>query len=178
MKTLHLLGGLFCMAVTPAIAGVWQRAMDFESRDPVKTEWFAGPGAGFDYEKNLAHTGKGNAWVRNQSGWSAVNTWLLPPSQATTCSAQAWIRMSDGITDGYFSVRSGDGRTSGPVIHQKKLVGPNPSNPSNANYNLISFDFKPTGGYLLFYVGNWGNGKDNCIQIDDFGVSCSTSFPP
>ena len=86
--------------------------------------------------------------------------------------------MSDGVTDGYFSVRRGDGKTPGPVINERKLVGPNAANPQNANYNLVSFEFTPTGGPLLFYVGNWGNGRDNWIQIDDFGASCSTSFPP
>jgi hypothetical protein len=96
MKTfLPLAAVSFCLAVTPAIAGVWQHTEDFESRDPARTGWFAGLGAGFDYDKNLAHTGKGNAWVRNQSGWSAVNFWVTPPTQATTCTAQAWIRTSD-----------------------------------------------------------------------------------
>lgn len=177
MKPLRYLATLFYMAVTPAIAGVWQHTEGFESRDPARTGWFAGPGSGFDFEKNLAHSGKGNAWVRNLSGWSAVNAWITPPRDASRCTVQAWIRMSDGITGGYFSVRRGNGITPGPVINERKLVGPNPASPSNANYNLVSFDFTPTGGPLLFYVGNWGNGRDNWIQIDDFGVSCATPYP-
>jgi hypothetical protein len=181
MKTLYTLAAaFFCVTITPAIAGLWEQTEDFESSNPAKTGWFAGPGAGFDYEKNLAHTGKGNAWVRNLSGWSAVNTWITVPQAKPgfLCTAQAWIRMSDGVTDGYFSVRGGDGKNSGPVIAEKKLVGPNQPNPSNANYNLITFQFPSNNGQpMLFYVGNWGNGKDNWIQIDDFAVACQTPYP-
>lgn len=85
--------------------------------------------------------------------------------------------MSDGVTDGYFSVRGGDGTNFGPVIAEKRLVGPNQPNPSNANYNLFSFDFPSTDGPMLFYIGNWGNGKDNWVQIDDFAVGCQTPYP-
>jgi hypothetical protein len=135
---------------------------------------FAG-GAGLDYGKGLEHTGKGNGWVRNTSGWNAINNWLnLQPN--TRCTVSAWLRTSDTLTDGYMSVRDrslySDGRP-GRILNEIKLVGAGTPNPEHKNYNLYTFHFNSGGGgKLLFYVGLWGKGKDAWIQVDDVTVSC------
>ena len=167
-----LLAAGYTISATPGWAGVTILEEGFEG----PTSWFAGPGAGFDRGLGLAHTGEGNAWVRNLSGWTAVNLIYNPSAPAgSECAAQAWIRMSPTVTDGYFSVRSFPGEV-GPVISEVKLVGPGPANPAHAGYNAYSFGFRHTGGPMLFYIGNWGNGGDSWLQIDDVVIRCSTPF--
>jgi hypothetical protein len=134
--------------------------------------WFAG-NAGLDYDKNLEHNGKGNGWVRNTSGWNAINNWLNVQSNKK-CTVSAWLRTSDTLTDGYMSVRrlNSDGNP-GNIINEIKLVGAGKPNPQNKNYNRYSFNFNSgTDSKLLFYVGLWGNGKDSWIQVDDVAASC------
>src|SRR5689334_7564557 len=115
-------------------AGIRQFSEDFER--PFRG-WFFTGGAGFDYNKGLAHGGKGNAWVRNTKGWNAVNFWADVPTQSQ-CYVNAWLRLSPELTDGYISVRND--KDSRPVhnfdvINELKLVGPGPVNPAHSGYN-------------------------------------------
>jgi len=179
MKSVQI--GLLMAAITTGIfirsahAGVQQYNQDFESPSP-PPDWYTYGGAGFDYGKNLAHNGKGNAWVRATHGWNAVNVWVpMPPN--SDCYVQAWIRLSPNLTYGYMTIRGGDGTTFGPPIHETPLTGPGQPNPQNANYNLYGFKFNSgNSSQLLFYVGLWGNGSDAWEQVDDVGLSCSTPF--
>lgn len=124
--------------------------------------WFTAGGAGFDYGKGLAFDGKGNGWIRGSSGWNALNLFhLVKPN--TEYQVSALLRLSPGLTDGYFSVREarelvGNGR----ILNEVKLVGPSP-------YNTFSFKFA-TGNVdrVLFYIGLWGVGRDVWIQVDNF----------
>jgi len=127
--------------------------------------WFTTGGAGFDYNKGLAYREKGNAWVRGSSGWNALNRFHdIKPNTAYTVSAM--LRLSPGLTDGYFSVRearelNGNGR----IITEVKLVGP-------TDYREFRLNFT-TGNLnrVLFYIGLWGTGRDVWIQIDDFVIA-------
>ncbi|MBD2080730.1 hypothetical protein [Leptolyngbya sp. FACHB-17] len=176
--TLKVLLGLLCAVTvtipTVALAGIRQTGFDFES--PRESWWFAG-GAGLDYGKGLEHSGKGNGWVRNTSGWNAVNNCVnVEPN--SECTVAAWLRKSNTLTDGYMSVRrlNRDGSV-GTVINEVKLVGAGSPNPQNRGYNRYTFNFNSgSNSKVLFYVGLWGNGKDSWVQVDDVVVSCPTPF--
>lgn len=133
--------------------------------------WFFAGNGGFDYGKGLAHKGANNAWVRASSGWNAINR-FHPVPQRSECSVAAWLRLSDTLTDGYFSVRgapqlNGDG----PIITEQKLVGPGRANPANGNYNKYLLRFNSAGySRILIYVGLWGVGRDAWIQIDGLEI--------
>lgn len=164
-----LTGAAFVLALTPALAGIVQQVENFEGR----TDWFATQGAGFDRGKAFAHRGTGNGYVRNTSGWSAVNSWYRSSAPSgSECAVQAWIRVSPNVTNGYFSVRAGDGVRPGSVITEVRLVAPAPANPSNRGYNPYTLRFRSTGAPVLVYVGNWGNGRDSWLQIDDVVFEC------
>jgi hypothetical protein len=139
------------------------------------SEWTAAGGAGFDFGRGLAHKGTGNAWVRNTTGWNAVN-YVVGVQPNAECTASAWLRFSNNLTAGYMTVRV-DGQANGLVLQEIKLTGPNPNNAASGNYNQYSFRFNPRNSYeVLFYVGLWGNGQDSWIQVDDVVISCPTPF--
>ena len=158
---------------TPGFAGIVQYTQDFETSQPPH-DWFPTGGAGFDWDKGLAHQGKGNAWVRYTQGWNAVNTLIdfSAAPQGSNCAASAWLRVSPDVTDGYISVRPAvAGQAPGPVINEIKLVGPTP--PENNGYKQFVFNFQRPSTGVLFYVGLHGNGRDGWIQIDDVVVQCT-----
>lgn len=136
--------------------------------------WFITGGAGFDFAKGLARRGRGNAWIRNTTGWNAINVWL-PVEPDRTYTARAWLRLSPSLTDGYFSVRNDkDNRPDEnfDVINEIKLIGPSPANPDNADYNPYEFDFETgSNNRVLLYVGLWGVGPDAWIQVDEVSLS-------
>jgi hypothetical protein len=158
----------------PATAGIWQFTEEFESPSP--SGWFTGGGSGFDFDRGLAHSGRGNAWVRFTQGWNSVNRWVPSVPHNANCTAQAFIRVSSAVTDGYFSVRGGSGGEPSAVINEVKLIGPWTA-PQNVDYRKYTFDFN-SGNFpqLLVYFGLWGNGQDGWMQIDDLAISCPTPF--
>ncbi len=170
-----------------AVAGVEQISWDFEQGRGASTDngvagWFFTGGAGLDNGKGLEHKGKGNAWVRNRQGWNAVNNWVsMSTARAgTPCSATAWLRTSDTLTDGYMSVRDGDKADgSGRILSEIKLDGANPPGaPQDHGYAMKSFEFTwGASSKVLFYVGLWGNSKDAWIQIDDANIACEVPYP-
>lgn len=149
----------------------------FNFETPEEGWSFAG-GAGLDYDKGFEHSGRGNGWVRNTSGWNAINN-LINVEPNSECSVTAWLRTSDTLTDGYMSVRpyNSDGSV-GSVINELKLVGAGAPNPQNRGYNLYTVEFNSgSSNKILFYVGLWGNGRDSWIQTDDVEVSCVSPKP-
>ena len=129
--------------------------------------WFFTGGAGFDYGKGLAYREKGNAWVRGTTGWHALNR-FHDVKAGTAYTVSAMLRLSPGLTDGYFSVRearelNGNGR----IMTEVKLVGP-------SDYRKFELNFTTNFSRVLFYVGLWGTGRDVWIQIDDFIVAEKT----
>lgn len=149
----------------------------FNFETPEEGWSFAG-GAGLDYDKGFEHSGRGNGWVRNTSGWNAINN-LINVEPNSECSVTAWLRTSDTLTDGYMSVRpyNGDGSV-GSVINEIKLIGAGAPNPQNRGYNLYTLNFNPgNNNKVLFYAGLWGNGNDSWIQIDDVEFSCVSPAP-
>jgi len=160
-------------APQPANAGLTQFWDNFESTS--HPNWWGGPGTGFDYNAGLAHGGVGNGWINTASGWSALNT-VVGVYPHSDCVASAWLRLSSNLTGGYMSVRYWNGQP-GNVISEIQLVGPGPYNPAHGNYNQYVFHFNPgNNGYVLFYVGLWGNGTSAWIQVDDVIVQCPTPY--
>lgn len=174
LKVISLM--LFSISASVANAGIQQFSDDFEN--PSRGWFFAG-GAGFDLNKGLAHKGKGNAWVRNTTGWNAINHWITVPPHSH-CYVNAWLRLSPSLLDGYISVRNDkEGRPDHnfDVINERRLVGPSMPNFDNAGYNQYPFEFDSgQNSRVLFYVGLWGNGHDEWIQIDDMSLTCKTPF--
>ncbi len=154
--------------VQPAQAGLMQWDETFEGGGG--RGWWTAGGAGFDLGLGYAHQGRGNGWVRNTTGWNAINTWVSVVPNAE-CRASAWIRLSPQMTAGYMTAKSHYGTT----INEIRLVGPGPYNPAHKNYNQYVFDFNPgNASSVLFYVGMWGNGRDAWAQIDDVVIQCLT----
>jgi len=167
---LLLITGALVAAPGAAQASVTQTQFTFES---TAEGWWFGGNANYDLGRGLAHTGIGNGWARNYTGWNSMNNWahVVPGAQ---CYLGGWLRHSNTITGGYFSVRgvNGDGSLTVP-LNEVHLTGPNPSNPANANYNYYNVAFNPGWrSRVLIYVGLWGNGQDSWIQADDIAVSC------
>jgi hypothetical protein len=165
---------LLLVCVVSVHAAVRQFSEDFERP---AADWAFVGGAGLDHGKGLAHTGQGNAWVRNTTGWNAVQRWM-GVNPRSHCVVVAWLRLSPGLTNGWMSVRNDkENRADGnfDVIKEIKLVGPGPANPGHAGYNMYTFEFDSgVNSRVLFYVGLHGNGKDSWIQIDDISVSSLT----
>lgn len=148
---------------------IYQFVDDFEKPD---LGWFLTPGAGFDYGKGLADVGQGNAWVRNTSGWNAINHFFTLQPNTTSIAVQASLRLSDNLTDGYFSARAAaELNGEGTILKEIKLVGPGPAGPHGNGYSKFEFEFDVPPGLtnVLVYVGLWGVGPDAWIQVDDFG---------
>ena len=153
--------------------GIIQIQDDFEGDH---SDWFTTGRAGFDFDRGFAHSGRGNAWVRNTIGWNAINRWF-DVDPYSDCDVSAWIRMSLGLRDGYMSVRNSQEDGGGPILNEVRLLGFNTPNSDNSEYGRVSFSFNSgDNSRILFYVGLWGNNTDEWIQIDDFVLQWSTPF--
>lgn len=178
MKAFTVAIGVLIASASPCVlAGISQVAWDFEqtnSNNNGAWGWFFTGGAGLDNGMGLERRGSGNAWVRNTTGWNAINNWVrIQPGRA--CTASAWLRTSETLTDGYMSVRNDDwDGGDGAILNEVKLVGARPSgDPGDRGYQFISFDFDSrSNSRVLFYVGLWGVGRDAWIQIDDAAITC------
>jgi len=62
--------------------------------------WLFAGGAGLDYDKGLGHSGKGNGWVRNTSGWNSIKNQANVEPRMQRDSV---VRTSETLTDGYVS---------------------------------------------------------------------------
>jgi hypothetical protein len=109
-----------------------------------------------------------------RSGWaveSAENS--LKTLDECPNRNQAWLRLSASLTDGYFSVRgAAELNGNGPILKERKLVGPGPANPNHRGYNPYRLDFDSRDfSRVLVYVGLWGVGRDAWVQVDDVEIT-------
>jgi hypothetical protein len=181
LKSIASIAIIACSA--SAFAGVIQTAWDFEqdagtSNNKGIAGWFPIGSAGFDSGKHHAYRGRGNAWVRGKAGWNAINNWVsVSAPNGAECTASAWLKTSDSLTDGYMNVRVADEEDgSGKMVHEHKLIAARYSGDGDTQgYRLERLNFKMGAvGKVLFYIGLWGNGQDAWIQIDDVAVTCNT----
>jgi hypothetical protein len=117
--------------------------------------WACQGTCGVDSGAGLAHTGSGNGWVRNTSGWNDVHqTITVTANRAYTITA--WVRTSANNADGYFGLRTAGGQVLGEQRfgrfdgYTKLTVNVN----SGANTSVV------------IYAGLWANG-DTWFQVDD-----------
>src|SRR5258707_13021838 len=152
MKIRHTVLAFVALAglINPASAGVWQFTEDFES--PAPAGWFTGGGAGFDFNRGLAHQGNGNAWVRFTQGWNSVNRWVPSVPQNADCSAQTFIRVSPAGTGGYFSITGGHGGVPRRLIKEMQLGGPL-AGPPKAAKSKVTLELNSRHFVRVFGVG-------------------------
>jgi len=130
---------------------------DFESAG--LGPWACQGTCGADHGAGLAHTGTGNGWVRNSSGWNDIHQTIGVASN-TTYSVSAWIRTSANNTDGYFGLRT----TGGQVVGEQKFTRLD-------NYTRVTATVSSGANTtLVAYAGLWANG-DTWAQVDDVTVT-------
>lgn len=119
--------------------------------------WACGGNCGRD-GANLARSGSGNGWVRNNTGWNNL-------FQTVTVNANrnyrvsAWIRTSANNADGYFGLRT----TNGQIVGERRFG-------RHDGYQLVQFDVNSGNNtQLVVFAGLWANG-DTWAQVDDVSV--------
>lgn len=106
-----------------------------------------------------AHTGNGNAWARNTSGWNDVHQTLNVQANKTY-RVTGWLRTSANNTAGYFGLRTG----SGQVLGEKKFG-------NLPGYTQVTVDVASgSNTSLTVYAGLWAN-NDTYFQLDDVSVA-------
>jgi hypothetical protein len=151
---------------TPIQASAWSNGFE----GAAASAWWTAGSAGVDTNGYYSRTGLGDGWVRNTTGWNAINA-SIPTIPGATCRVGAWLR-STQVVNGYMSVRSWNGGM--PVINEIHMTG----TPQDGAYHFYSFDFQPNNqpgnvdSSVLFYVGLWGDGADTWIQVDDVTMTC------
>jgi predicted esterase len=145
----------FRPVVAPAASGVNNVVnAGFET---ALSNWECTGNCGFD-NTTLAHTGVGNGWVRNNSGWNDVHQiFSVVPNRTYTVTG--WIKTSDNNNAGYFGVRS----VSGQVVGEQKFG-------NYPGYTKVSVTVNSgSNTNLVVYAGLWANG-DTFFQLDDVSV--------
>jgi hypothetical protein len=182
MRKKNLTITIGALATAAALAGavyadtqISSHTYDFEGSQG-DAWWFAGH-AGVDHGLGLAHGGANNGWANNNTGWNAVNL-SVATLPGGSCTVSAWIRVSDNLRNGYFTVH---GFEQGlPVLGHLPLQGPVAPDPAEANYHQYSFPFHATAAQELLAIGFWGNGAGDptsWLQVDDVHVDCKTCIP-
>jgi hypothetical protein len=130
----------------------------FESTDLYP--WACAGQCGTDHGAGLSHSGSGNGWVRNTSGWNDLHqTFTVTPNHTYTISG--WIRTSQNNTDGYFGLRT----TGGQVVGEQGFGRFDGYTKVTATVNSGS------NTTLVIYAGLWPNGGDTWVQVDDVTVT-------
>jgi S-formylglutathione hydrolase FrmB len=130
----------------------------FESTDLYP--WACAGQCGTDHGAGLSHSGSGNGWVRNTSGWNDLHqTFTVTPNHTYTVSG--WIRTSQNNTDGYFGLRT----TGGQVVGEQGFGRFDGYTKVTATVNSGS------NTTLVIYAGLWPNGGDTWVQVDDVTVT-------
>jgi S-formylglutathione hydrolase FrmB len=103
----------------------------------------------------LARTGSGNGWVRNNTGWNALQqTIAVLPNR--TYAVTAWLKTSANNADGYFGLRT----LGGQILGEQRFG-------RFDNYTKVTVNVN-TGSNtsVVLFGGLWANG-DTWFQIDD-----------
>jgi hypothetical protein len=121
--------------------------------------WVCSGNCGADHGAGNGHTGTGNGWARNTSGWNDVHQ-VITVTPNRTYTVTAWIRTSANNTDGYLGLR-----TSGGQVLGEQRFG------SFGGYTKLTVSVN-TGAQtsVEIYAGLWANG-DTWLQVDDVTAS-------
>jgi hypothetical protein len=165
--------GLASVGVRPAHAELlqtlpvtWQS--NFEGA--AANMWWPASTAGVETGSAQAHTGTSDGLAAGLSGWNAINA-AVTVTVGTPCQLEAWVKGSSDLTDGYVSVRSFAQGLPG-LASTPKLVGVGQPVPGHNGYHREILHFVADASPVLFYAGQWGNGKDSWLRVDDVKVSC------
>jgi S-formylglutathione hydrolase FrmB len=121
--------------------------------------WACTGTCGTDAGGGLAHSGTGNGWARNTSGWNDLHQTLAVGANRSY-RVTAWIRTSANNTDGYVGLRT----TSGQVVGEQKFT-------SLGGYTQLTVTVASGANTsLVVYAGLWANG-DTWLQLDDVTVA-------
>ncbi|HEY3141114.1 MAG TPA: alpha/beta hydrolase-fold protein [Acidimicrobiales bacterium] len=105
-----------------------------------------------------SHTGAGNGWARNTSGWNDLHqTLAVAPNR--TYKVTGWIRTSANNQDGYFGLRA----TSGQVAGETRFAA------LGSYTQVIATVSSGSNTSLVVFAGMWANG-DTWLQVDDVTV--------
>jgi hypothetical protein len=130
---------------------------DFESAG--LGPWACAGQCGADHGAGLAHTGTGNGWVRNASGWNDLHQ-TISVAPNTTYNVSAWIRTSANNNDGFLGLRTGGGQ----VVGEQRFTRLDGYTKVSTTVNSGSHSS------LVVYAGLWANG-DTWAQVDDVSVA-------
>ena len=130
---------------------------DFESSG--LGPWVCSGSCGADHGAGNSHTGTGNGWARNTSGWNDVDqTISVTPNRTYTLTA--WIRTSTNNTSGYFGMRT----TGGTVIGEQQFG-------NLSGYTQLTVSVNPGAQTsVVVYAGLWASG-DTWLQVDDVSAT-------
>jgi S-formylglutathione hydrolase FrmB len=121
--------------------------------------WACTGQCGADHGAGLAHSGTGDGWVRNTSGFNDLHQ-PITVTPNTTYTVSAWIRTSSNNTDGYFGLRT----PGGTVVGEQKFTRLD-------NYTKVTATVNSgSNTSLVVYAGLWANG-DTWAQVDDVTVA-------
>ncbi|MBN9618984.1 MAG: DUF4185 domain-containing protein [Actinobacteria bacterium] len=111
---------------------------------------------GIDSNGSNQHSGVGNGWVRNDTGWNDIHqTVSVQPN--TTYQLSGWLRTSDNSDNGFFGLRTTGGTVLGEA-HYTNLYG----------YQHVTVDVNTgANSSVVVYGGVWTNDGDIWLQIDD-----------
>ncbi|HVX18125.1 MAG TPA: alpha/beta hydrolase-fold protein [Acidimicrobiales bacterium] len=117
--------------------------------------WACTTNCGADHGAGLAHSGAGNGWVRNDTGWNDIHQTIAVQANHTY-TVTAWVRTSANNTDGYFGLRT----LGGQVLGETQFA-------NLGDYTKLTVNVN-TGANtsVVLYGGLWANG-DTWLQIDD-----------
>jgi S-formylglutathione hydrolase FrmB len=121
--------------------------------------WACSGTCGADHGAGLSHTGTGDGWARNTSGWNDVHqTITVTPNRIYTLTA--WIRTSANNASGYFGMRT----TGGQVITEQQFG-------NLGAYTQLTVSVNPGAQTsVVVYAGLWTSG-DTWLQVDDVSAS-------
>jgi len=122
--------------------------------------WACTAQCGADHGLGNAHSGSGNGWVRNTSGWNDIEqTVTVAPNTAYTLTG--WVRTSANNTDGYFGVRN----LGGAVIGEQKFA-------NLPGYTKLTVHLNTGNNTTVqVYGGLWAVNGDTWAQVDDLSLT-------
>ena len=130
----------------------------FES--PGMAWWSCTSGCGTDYGAGLAHTGIGDGWVRNNSGWNDIHQ-VVNVQPNHTYTVRGWVRTSANNTAGYFGLRTVGGQVLGEQAFGELDGYTQLSVTVNVGNNTSA----------VVYGGLWAVNGDTWMQLDDVSAS-------
>jgi S-formylglutathione hydrolase FrmB len=120
--------------------------------------WNCAGQCGLDQNAGNAFSGANEGWVRNWTGWNAIDqTVTVRPNTVYTLTG--WLRTSANNNAGYFGVRD----TGGNVISEQEYNG-------LAGYTQLTVTLNTgSNSTVVVYGGLWAQG-DTWMQLDDVSL--------